>query len=121
MMFHMKHKGGINNMTITLEEMREKHNSIIETCKAIDGFDITPLMTAFSEIEQDYEGTITSLSEHTSTIETLKGDLSKAKDEIYNMFMTRGVDKKKEVSPNNEPQNNENHQSLDDYIKNFEG
>lgn len=106
-------------MTITLEEMREKHNSIIETCRSVEGFDISLIMTALSEIEQDYEGTITSIDENTSTIETLRGDLDKAKDEIYNLFMTRGVEKKKETPKNNNKQT-ENNQSLDDYIKQFE-
>ncbi|WP_211135437.1 hypothetical protein [Clostridium paraputrificum] len=108
-------------MAITLEEMREKHNSVIEHCRQTEGFDIAPLMSAFAEIEKDYEGTLTTMEGNTTRIETLQNDLSKAKDEIYNMFMTRGVPQKEDKP--NEPQNtnSENHQSIDDYIKQFEG
>lgn len=108
-------------MTITLEEMREKHNSVIEHCRQTEGFDIAPLMSAFAEIEQDYEGTLTTIDGNTSRIETLEGDLNKAKDEIYNMFMTRGVPPKKEDTSESDNNNTENHQSIDDYIKQFEG
>lgn len=111
-------------MAFTLEEIRQRHNDVIEHCRQTEGFDIAPLMSAFAEIEQDYEGTLSEIETNTSTIDTLKGDLDKAKDEIYKLFMTRGVPPKKEneeIPFSEQPNEPENHQSLDDYIKAFEG
>lgn len=107
-------------MAITLQELQEKHNAIVESCRQIEGFDITPVIQAFQEIEEDYTSTVQTLTDNTSRIESLQGEVTKAKEEIYNMFMTRGVSntsKENEENQGNKP--NEEKATLEDFAENF--
>lgn len=107
-------------MSITLQEMQEKHNAIVESCRQIEGFDITPVIQAFQEIEEDYTNTIQTLADNTGRIESLQGEVTKAKEEIYNMFMTRGVSNTpKENEENQGDKPNEEKATLEDFAENF--
>lgn len=107
-------------MAITLQEMQEKHNAIVESCRQIEGFDITPVIQAFQEIEEDYTSTVQTLADNTGKIETLQGEVTKAKEEIYNMFMTRGVSNTpKENEENQGDKPNEEKATLEDFAENF--
>ena len=107
-------------MAITLQELQEKHNTIVESCRQIEGFDITPVIQAFQEIEEDYTSTVQTLADNTDKIETLQGEVTKAKEEIYNMFMTRGVSNtSKENEENQGDKPNEEKATLEDFAENF--